>query len=61
MVTGPEATGMIWNTGNANWMVEEISLRMIQYQDSGPQRSWDPIAGGVQNQLDKSQSNLIYQ
>lgn len=44
-------------------MVEEkeTSLRVVKHWDSGPQRLWDPIPGDVRNQLDKSQSNLIYQ
>ena len=60
---GPEAMRTTWNTGNPNWMVEEkeISLRVVKHWDSSPQRSWDPIPGDVQKQLDKSQSKLIYQ
>lgn len=63
VVMGPEAMGTTWNTGNPNWMVKEkeVSLRMVKHWHSGPHMSWDPIPGDVQNQLDKPQSNLIYQ
>lgn len=58
---GPVATGTTWNTGNPNCTVEEkeIFLRVVKH--SGPQTSWDPIPGDVQNEVDKSQSHLIYQ
>lgn len=63
MVIGPETLGTIWNTGNLNWIVEEkeISLTVVKPWDSGPQKTWDPIPGEVQNQLDKSQSIRTYQ
>lgn len=62
-MTGPVATGTTWNTGNPNCTVEEkeIFLRVVKHWDSGPETSWDPIPGDVQNEVDKSQSHPIYQ